>query len=724
MRAAPAPRSRTVSTATLPPPPAATPRPADIPTDAPTRTPAPGFLRRWPWLALGLAVGLILGGIYHLLQPAVYESTAQLLVTANAGDEVGPQVILIGSETVLRAAAERHVDKEKPFESPPPDGVENRVGFLKAGLSAAREREPGSDAPSSVIGLSFRAASPADAPKYLRAVVAAYRETVKELYGEPPAPPTPAPGDKPDRLREAEDAARAELRAAEAKLREAGPEDLARVRQRVSDGRAARLGLERRRDAIQAELKQVRDAGTSPAARAAILQKLQPADRPAGGGSDPGALLGQLRAEKARLVDRRGLGPGHPEMIALDKQIAALEAELGQGGPSAEDRFDQYRKKLEADLARVTADLAPLAKQVEADEALAGRLALLQSEVRAAEDKLRAAEADRQAARARVRADGPRAAGGYEVRELSRPGTGMKVGPNLAASLLPGAALGLLLGAGLALFRPGPTVTPPGVPRPALDPRRLGLPVLGHVPVLRTADPPEVKPAAALDPALAVVLRPRSADAEAVRGVRTQLLFATRNKGSQVVQVTGPGPGDGATTVAANLAAALARADKRVILVDGDFRRPRVHATFGLADPPVGLAAVLADKADLADAVYPCEVANLSLLPAGPRPGGPAELLTSPRLAEVLAELKATYDLVVLDTPPVLSVGDPAAVAPQVDGVVLVFRATPDAGPAAARAKDELAGAGGKLLGVVVNASAGRDAGDGSRYDYPSDAEG
>jgi capsular exopolysaccharide synthesis family protein len=705
-----------VSTATLPPPPAAAPTPAEIPAPAPPRNRLAGFLRRWPWLAVGLAVGTALGAAYYFLRPAVYESTAQLLVVKNradaapADDEVGPQVVLLGSETVLRAAVERHLP-----------GADARVAFLKDRLSAAREAEPGSGHPSTVIRLTFRADNPDDGPKYLRAVIDGYRDVVKELYGEPPAPQAPPTGEKADPLRAAEDAARAELREAERKLREAGPEDLAAVRQRVSAGRDARAKLQGRREVIEGELKQIRAAGADPAARAAVLQRLQPADRPTTpGGRDPDAELAQLQAERARLVERRNLGPGHPEIVALDARIKELQAELGRGGP-AEDRLEAYRQKLEAELARVTAELGPLAARVEADETLAERIAVLLGEVRAAEGKLKGLEADREAARARARTDAPRPAGGFEVREVSRPGPGVKVAPSLLWSLLPGAAAGLLLGAALALVA-GLTAAPPppaGVARPPFDARKLGLPVLGHVPVMRTTDPPEVKPAAALDPALAVVLRPRSADADAVRGVRTQLLLGIRDKGSQVVLVTGPAPGDGGTTVAANLAAALARADKRVILVDADFRRPRVHKAFGLSAPAVGLAAVLADKADLADAVYPCEVGNLSLLPAGPRPADPAELLTAPRFPEVLAELRANYDVVVLDAPPVLSASDAAAVAPQADGVVLVVRADPDAGAAAGQAKEALAAAG-KLLGVVVNLSAERGAGRGSRYDYPS----
>src|SRR5207344_2009332 len=110
--------------------------------------------------------------------------------------------------------------------------------------------------------------------------------------------------------------------------------------------------------------------------------------------------------------------------------------------------------------------------------------------------------------------------------------------------------------------------------------------------------------------------------------------------------------------------------------------------------PELGLASVVADQADLGAAVQGCEIENLSLLPCGPRPANPAELLTAPKFQEILDDLRANYDFVILDTPPVLAVSDPAAVAPRADGIILVFRMSPEAGPTAERGKEELAAVG------------------------------
>ena len=213
-------------------------------------------------------------------------------------------------------------------------------------------------------------------------------------------------------------------------------------------------------------------------------------------------------------------------------------------------------------------------------------------------------------------------------------------------------------------------------------------------------------------------MRPHSAEAEAVRGIRTQLLFSTSGTEHQVLQVTSPNPGDGKSTLSANLAISLAKSNKRVVLVDCDFRKPRIHRMFALPNAELGLASVVADQADLGAVIQGCEIENLSLLPCGPRPANPAELLTTPKFQEMLDDLRANFDYVILDTPPVLAVSDPAAVAPRADGVILVFRMTKDARPAAERAMDDLTAVGGKILGVVVNGSTEREMGYGYGHSY------
>ena len=107
--------------------------------------------------------------------------------------------------------------------------------------------------------------------------------------------------------------------------------------------------------------------------------------------------------------------------------------------------------------------------------------------------------------------------------------------------------------------------------------------------------------------------------------------------------------------MAANLAVSIAQSGKQVLLIDADFRRPRQHELFRVENPQAGLAGVIAGDIELDAALHPCEeVHNLSLMPCGRRPANPAELLTSPRFQELLAQIRERFDFVLLDTPPVL----------------------------------------------------------------------
>lgn len=706
-----------------------------------------GVLRRWPWLALGLTVGLVLGFLFHMQRPPVYQSAAQLLVVKSrpdlvaggAGDArvqyvedyIGPQVILLGSETILKLASEKWVDQQGPYTEPPPPAGPGRVAFLKSRFAVTREKEPGTNNPSNVLLLTFKSPHPADAPRYLQAIIAAYRDELSGAFEDASTRQLKQIDADIARFKKSQADTVAALRESERQLRGVvdpatgallvpgvSQEDPLRVQQRISTNRDAITTLELRRIENQRILEEIKSAaGKSRAERVALMTRLNiPVDRPSlfGDARDPESMLAHLKFKQGELAVR--LGRGHPDMIALAAQIKALEAELGTRGGPGDDELERYRRKLENEQSGIAAQLKVLAKNVEADEETVRKVAPIQQAIRNHEETLRRDATElQQALRDKERVSGSRTTGGYDVRDITKPGEGVQVAPVLVQSLLLGGVFGLLLGGLLGLRS---EIADRSFRSPADIRRRLGLPVLGHVPPIKTTEPPEVKPVAAVDPVLAVLLRPKSAESEAIRGIRTQLMFSTQNKVHQVIQVTSPSAGDGKSTLAANLAISLARADKRVVLVDCDFRKPRVHKLFALADPSAGLASVVADQSDLGDAIQACEVDNLSLLPCGPRPSNPSELLSSPRFQEVLDDLRASYDFVILDTPPVLAVSDPTAVAPRADGIILVFRMTTEAGPMAEHARNELSGVGGRILGVVVNGSTGRDMGYGYGYAY------
>ena len=179
----------------------------------------------------------------------------------------------------------------------------------------------------------------------------------------------------------------------------------------------------------------------------------------------------------------------------------------------------------------------------------------------------------------------------------------------------------------------------------------------------------------AFPPEIRTLHAPRGRIAEAYRAVRTAIYFSTRGGGHQVIQVTSPTPGDGKSTLAANLAISIANSGKRVLLVDADFRRPRIHKLLRVPND-VGTSDIIEDSVEWLDALQSPKVDNLSVLTSGKHRKNPSELLTSRRFEEMLDAFREKFELVIIDSPPVMVVTDPLNVAPRVDGVLLVLPRT------------------------------------------------
>ena len=196
---------------------------------------------------------------------------------------------------------------------------------------------------------------------------------------------------------------------------------------------------------------------------------------------------------------------------------------------------------------------------------------------------------------------------------------------------------------------------------------------------------------------------PHSMLAEQFRQVRGKLQHMASLDTTRSIVVTSPSPGDGKTTVACNLAAALALNGRRILLVDANFRRPQLHAVFGLGNE-AGFADVLNNPEALAQAARDTDVPNLSVLTTGPRPANPTELLESQLFADFIERALEHYDHVVFDAGPLLMVSDAIAMAPRVDGVVTVVRARGNSRGLLQRMRDELRKLNAEHLGVVLNA--------------------
>jgi capsular exopolysaccharide synthesis family protein len=224
----------------------------------------------------------------------------------------------------------------------------------------------------------------------------------------------------------------------------------------------------------------------------------------------------------------------------------------------------------------------------------------------------------------------------------------------------------------------------------------LGLPLLGmlprFVPDSRGRHPPD----------LYVAYHSRSTVAEACRAIRTNLMFAATERPLHTILLTSSMAREGKTLSCVSLGTVLAKAGERTLIIDCDLRRPRIARALGVTSS-IGLTSVLVGEASLAEAVRETPVEHLYVLPSGPLPPNPAELLGGSHFRTLLAELAARYDRVLIDSPPAVPVTDPAILSTSVDGVVLVVRHAATHRDAARRAAQHILDVGGNIIGVVLN---------------------
>lgn len=437
------------------------------------------------------------------------------------------------------------------------------------------------------------------------------------------------------------------------------------------------------------------------------------------------AMLMELQMREQELLDT--VGEGHPSVASIQRRIGLLDQQIVN--------LAETERRLEAERAQ---DLEPLAKwnprekltlwrgsleerlaSLEAQQAMLEDLAkdndvkskeledylttnrLLNSELNAVQTLLDGYTST--LSRINVLPQGNR----RTLETLTPAMEGSFFGPSLPPYLLGGAVLGFLSLAGLAVlldsadksFRSPEEIT-----------QSLGMSILGHVPQMALK---VQKPASAFDASLCTVTGSCQNASESFRSLRTGLYFSESGGESRVIQVTSPGPGDGKSTVSANLAISIAQSGRSVLLIDADMRRPRIAKLMGCPGS-AGLGDVLIGRVGLDRAIQTSSIANLSILAGRNEAPNPAELLSHDRFHTLLEKMRQSYDYVIVDTPPVLAVADASAVAARVDGVLLTLRLRRDARPTALQAAHLLEGIGARMLGVVVNGVTGR----GYNYHY------
>ncbi|MEO8870608.1 MAG: polysaccharide biosynthesis tyrosine autokinase [Granulicella sp.] len=203
---------------------------------------------------------------------------------------------------------------------------------------------------------------------------------------------------------------------------------------------------------------------------------------------------------------------------------------------------------------------------------------------------------------------------------------------------------------------------------------------------------------------ISVLTQPKSQFAEAIRSLRTSLLLSTTGHPPKFILFTSATPSEGKTTTASNLACILAQPDTSVLLIDADLRRPNIHHRFGL-NGKVGVTTLLTGSTTLENTVQRVpEVPNLHILPSGPVPPFPTEMLTSQAMDDLLEQCGKLYTHIVIDTPPILSVTDGVLLARKADAVALVIRHGKSSKHVVRRARDLLMRAGAPIAGIVLNA--------------------
>ncbi len=286
---------------------------------------------------------------------------------------------------------------------------------------------------------------------------------------------------------------------------------------------------------------------------------------------------------------------------------------------------------------------------------------------------------------------------GIEIIERAeRPGA--PVAPRKTRNLVLSAVLGLFLGLGAVFIL---EYFDPTLQTPEEVKNYLGLPVLATIP--RMNPPKEMGEEEARKYTLLIGDRsPASQHSEMFKNLRTNVRFSDPEAGSIALLVTSSAPREGKSTISANLAITFAHAGTRTILVDADMRRPALHKAFDL-DNSVGLSSFLKSEVSLEEVIRPTSIKDLFVVPSGPIPPNPSELLESPRMPEFIARLRETAARIVFDSPPGGALTDSTIIAGLVDGVILVCYSGHINKKFVLQTKQQLEKSGARIYGIVLN---------------------
>ncbi|HEX2254279.1 MAG TPA: polysaccharide biosynthesis tyrosine autokinase [Thermoanaerobaculia bacterium] len=714
-----------------------------------------GLRRRWKLVALITAAGVAAGAVHFLVTPPVYQAETTLLIERRSSNSLlssqlpwldhyfnlefyPTQYRLLQSRGLAeQVALDLRLTEEAGFSrGAGADGEASRGGDraalgrvanrLRGGLSVEPVRE------TQLVELTYRTDDPEQAARIANAYAEAFIEFSIRTRSETMSETSDVLTEEVARLKD--EVGKLEEQVAAYSLTDMLP----------LSGGSETSGALQRLESLNTDLMDARRDRFETEARYRELNQM-PAETVAA--ATASVLIGDLRAEKARLEreyeSKSGVyKAGWPEMQELSSRIESTGEQLRQAVADEARRvrqaaYAEYQASLREEQA-IAGEIERLKNQMSSENSQAVELANLQVELRSRRGLLDDLVRRQSETTFATRLQTDKSSNVRVVDRALVPGAPIR--PSLPQDLGAGTMAGLLLGLGLGLLLQFLDRT---IKSPEELERLSGLPVLAVVPDVSDSgqgygyayqygygeQPAAPKGRRWLEKKnggdkvpieLLPHARPRLAVSETYRSLRTALLLSTARE-LRVVALTSVESSEGKTATAANLAVVLAQLGRRVLLIDGDLRKPRLHKVFGVSNR-TGLVTYLTTGA--ADGLtHRTEVGGLSVMTSGPIPPNPSELLASDRMRDLLARLRESFDYVVIDSPPSLAVTDATILGAMADGVVLCVRSGRVERQDLGRVLDRLRRADIKLLGTLLNAHrSGGGASDKAYRAYLADA--
>lgn len=447
-----------------------------------------------------------------------------------------------------------------------------------------------------------------------------------------------------------------------------------------------------REEALLEQIRQMETDGEDLTAIAGLLE------RGTGTTSNRSSISGivqqraDLEKDLARLTTR--YLDSHPDVQATEKQLLAvneaIEAEIGRSRSALKNRVGALNKtenKLNERLATYKQELFEL-----------NDLGVKYGQLKNSEENLEKLYETVLMRSSELNINALYQNNDIQILEEAVP-PGFPVSPVLPLNLAVGLLLGLGLGAGIMVLKDSLDTT---IKREEDIAQFTDRPILTTLPKL---DPSVLKGLEVIGASAADTIThsaPKSAYAEGIKTLRTNLTFMSPDRPPELMLVTSPGPSEGKTITSVNIAIAMAQSGLKTLIIDGDLRRPRLHKALGVENK-IGLSTLVSGGADIDAALQTTPIENLSTIACGEVPPNPSELLHSERFHEFIEEIRGRFDRIIIDSPPIGAVSDALILSRVVDGALLVVKYAKTRKEMLSRSIEQLHGIGAPLMGIVLN---------------------